>query len=319
MTTTKLGLTETANGQANYLNVNATFAQLNQIVQALVVDKDLSAPPGSPANEALYIVGSSPTGLWSGKAGQLAYWLTTPGNWTFIVPREGMLVYLADEDTYYSYSGSAWAVFAGGGASLPAGRSEACTYGGTANAITLTPTYGATAVSYADKDVYRFRATSSNTGATTINVNGLGAKAAVTVTGVALPAGYIRTDVETTITFDAAADSFVVGREIERGSNAGGSFTRLADGSLTCTQTLIGAITMGASGLAGLSRGNVSWTFPAAFNGSPSFSGSGVDNSNIGWVSRSSISATAITIVYFSSTATVTSSSIAPVALGYWY
>lgn len=113
--TTKLALTDLANGQANYLNGNETFAQLNQLVQAGVVDKDLATPPGSPADEALYIVAASPTGLWSGQAGKLAYWLSASGAWKFITPREGFLVHVNDEDIYYKYDGSAWGVFSGGG------------------------------------------------------------------------------------------------------------------------------------------------------------------------------------------------------------
>lgn len=108
--TTKLGLELLANSPSNQLLANATFARLNQLVQAGVVDKDLSTPPGSPADEALYIVAASPTGAWTGKAGQLAYWLTSAGAWQFIVPREGMLVHVNDEDKFYKYTGAAWEV-----------------------------------------------------------------------------------------------------------------------------------------------------------------------------------------------------------------
>lgn len=114
--TTKLALELLANAAANQTLANTTFAQLNQLVQPAVVDKDLATPPGSPANEALYIVAGSPTGAWSGKAGQLAYWLTSTNAWQFIVPREGFLVHVNDENDYYKYDGSAWAVFNPGAA-----------------------------------------------------------------------------------------------------------------------------------------------------------------------------------------------------------
>lgn len=115
MTTEKLELTELANGQQNGLNANETFAQLNQLVQALVLDKDLSAPPVSPANEALYIVGATATGAWAGEENSLAYWLTDKGVWTFIPPKNGFLVKVADESSYYEFNGTAWSVFSGGG------------------------------------------------------------------------------------------------------------------------------------------------------------------------------------------------------------
>lgn len=111
--TTKLALELLANQPANQTLANATFAQLNQLVMPAVVDKDLTAPPGSPANEALYIPALGATGLWSGRDGQLAYWLDGTGVWQFILPREGFLVHVNDEDVYYKYTGAAWQIFQG--------------------------------------------------------------------------------------------------------------------------------------------------------------------------------------------------------------
>lgn len=123
--TTKLALELLQNNAANQTLANTTFAQLNQLVQAGVVDKDLATPPGSPANEALYIPAAGATGAWSGKAGQLAYWLTSTAAWQFIVPRAGFAVRMLDEldgaglPKVYGHTGSAWveqpsAAFTGG-------------------------------------------------------------------------------------------------------------------------------------------------------------------------------------------------------------
>jgi hypothetical protein len=49
-----------------------------------------------------------------------------------------------------------------------------CTVGGTANAIALT--FAAAPASYVQGEKYAFKATAANTGATSVNVNGLGAK-----------------------------------------------------------------------------------------------------------------------------------------------
>lgn len=114
-------------------------------------------------------------------------------------------------------------------------NSPYCTYGGTANAITLTVNDSlGKPLAYVAGAQYRFRATAVNTGAATVNIEGLGPKALVTVTGVELPAGYIRTGVDTTITYDAAGDRFVAGREIESGANANGSYERFADLTQIC-------------------------------------------------------------------------------------
>lgn len=126
--TTKLALPLLANSPGNQINANATFAQVNQLVMAGAVDKDLAAPPGDPADESLYIVAGSATGAWAGKEGQLAYWLDSTSAWQFIVPISGFRVSVLDEldangvAKVYAYTGSAWALpeGGGGGVSLPA-------------------------------------------------------------------------------------------------------------------------------------------------------------------------------------------------------
>lgn len=134
MTTTKLGLTETANGQANYLNVNEALARLDQLVQGAVLDKDLATPPGSPAHGAAYIVAASPTGAWAGQAGKIAYWLSSVGVWTFVTPQEGFFFHVNDENAFYAYDGSAWAIFTGAGMANPMTAAGDLIIGGTAGA-----------------------------------------------------------------------------------------------------------------------------------------------------------------------------------------
>lgn len=92
---------------------NEALRALDTVVQLMVLDKDLSAPPGSPADGARYIVAASPTGDWSGQAGKVAAY--QDGAWAFYAPREGWLAWAADEDALYVWTGSAWAAFAGGG------------------------------------------------------------------------------------------------------------------------------------------------------------------------------------------------------------
>ncbi len=92
---------------------NEALRALDALVQLMVLDKDLSAPPGSPAEGARYIVGSSPTGAWSGQAGRIAAYQDAA--WAFHPPREGWAAWVADEDKLYVWSGTAWAELAGGG------------------------------------------------------------------------------------------------------------------------------------------------------------------------------------------------------------
>lgn len=122
MTTPKLQMPELVVGQAGKeLTHNQALAVLDQLAQAVVVDKDLTAPPGSPANGSMYIVAAGATGSWVGQSGKLAYWLTTVAAWTFITPADGWSVWVTDEAVRYERKDGAWVVVAtgGGGASLP--------------------------------------------------------------------------------------------------------------------------------------------------------------------------------------------------------
>jgi len=190
-TTTKLALELLASNAANQTLANTTFAQLNQIVQAGVVDKDLATPPGSPTNEALYIVATGGTGAWASKDGQLAYWLTSTNAWQFIVPREGMFVHLNDEDVFYKYTGTVWEEFtSGGGVSLPVVQTftgnktlaltDINTYNvsqdGTAQTVTVPAQ--ATVVWTADAEIHIEQGGTGAvtvTGATGVTVNGVSA------------------------------------------------------------------------------------------------------------------------------------------------
>jgi len=121
LTTPKLALPELVVGQAGKeLTHNQALAVLDQLAQAVVVDKDLATPPVSPANGAMYIVAAGATGAWSGQSGKLAYWLTSVGAWTFSTPVNGWSVWVADEAVRYELKAGVWTVVAtGGGATLP--------------------------------------------------------------------------------------------------------------------------------------------------------------------------------------------------------
>jgi len=105
--TARLALPLIEAGQAQkHVTHNEALAALDRLVQALVVDRDLAAPPASPAEGAGYIVAASPTGAWTGQAGRIATWVD--GGWTFTVPAAGLRVWLADEARLMVWTGSAW-------------------------------------------------------------------------------------------------------------------------------------------------------------------------------------------------------------------
>jgi hypothetical protein len=77
--------------------------------QQPVEDKDLTAPPGgTPAKGVRYLIVGTGSGAWSGQGGNIATY--NGSGWDFTVRREGMIVYVKDEDLFYLYI-SSWAIF----------------------------------------------------------------------------------------------------------------------------------------------------------------------------------------------------------------
>lgn len=91
---------------------NEGLRALDAVVQLMVLDKDLSTPPGSPAEGARYIVAASPTGAWVGQQGKVAAYQDSA--WAFYPPRQGWLAWVADEDALYVQTAAGWTAFGGG-------------------------------------------------------------------------------------------------------------------------------------------------------------------------------------------------------------
>lgn len=72
-----------------------------------VVNQTTNAPPGSPADGDAYIIGTSPTGAWAGKARQLA--LYESSGWVYYVPVEGDHAYDRAQNGEFVFDGAAWA------------------------------------------------------------------------------------------------------------------------------------------------------------------------------------------------------------------
>lgn len=107
------GATELTSAQAV---PEATVNEMGRALDAgfcrsLIEDRDLTAPPGSCADGARYLVAASPTGAWAGQAGKLALAIGTnaASGWKFItVAVEGFRLYIRDENLLIEHDGSAW-------------------------------------------------------------------------------------------------------------------------------------------------------------------------------------------------------------------
>ncbi|MBN8531516.1 MAG: DUF2793 domain-containing protein, partial [Alphaproteobacteria bacterium] len=112
-TTSNLNLTLVDQSQAQKeVTVNAALSRIDAILNTGAKDKDLTTPPGSPAEGDVYIVDASAAGAWSGKDGQVAYYNS---GWKFIVPKEGLTLWVSDEDAFYVYDGASWQLQSSGG------------------------------------------------------------------------------------------------------------------------------------------------------------------------------------------------------------
>lgn len=112
--TTLLLLPLLAAAQAQkHVTHNDALLRLDALVQLAVIDRDLTAPPGSPSDGDRYIPASGATGDWAGWDLNIAWYVD--GVWSKLVPREGWLAWVADEDALLVWDGAAWSALGGGG------------------------------------------------------------------------------------------------------------------------------------------------------------------------------------------------------------
>jgi len=109
----KLRIPYIAAAQAQkHVTHNEAMTLLDTLVQLSVLDKDLTVPPGSPAEGDAYIVASGATGAWLGWDNRVARYID--GEWRSYLPGSGAgagwLAWVLDEDAMYRFDGAAWAL-----------------------------------------------------------------------------------------------------------------------------------------------------------------------------------------------------------------
>lgn len=97
---TNLGSPTAGTDAANKAYVDQVAAGLDW--QDSVKDKDLTAPPGSPATGDRYIVAATATGAWAGQEEKIAEW--DGATWVFTTPNEGFATTVEDENVQYVYT-----------------------------------------------------------------------------------------------------------------------------------------------------------------------------------------------------------------------
>lgn len=176
------------------------------------------------------------------------------------------------------------------------------TAGGTVDAITLTTASSVPTLTAGMK--FQFNPPGNNTGAVTINLNGLGAQAVQTLTGSALPANYLIA--RTTVVW-SGSNWLVVDRPPNRSSNVNGSWTRFADGTQICRHTVT------------TSGGTVTWTFPQAFTAAPTVTATPISSGASRNATLGTISSTTAAVYGWVVAGTAWDGDVAVTAIGTWF
>jgi hypothetical protein len=85
---------------------NEALQMLDALTHLSVAARDWTAPPATPAEGARFLVPAGGSGLFSGKAGQIAAFLA--GAWVFFAPRAGWRVFVESEKLLFVYDGAGW-------------------------------------------------------------------------------------------------------------------------------------------------------------------------------------------------------------------
>jgi hypothetical protein len=89
-----------------HITHNEALRLLDVLVQMVVEDRDLSAPPVAPDLGACYIIASGATGDWAGHDAEIA--VREDGYWRFIEPKSGWLAIVRDELVPVLFDGTDW-------------------------------------------------------------------------------------------------------------------------------------------------------------------------------------------------------------------
>ncbi len=88
-------------GESSETQVNESNNMIESIASLKILDRDLTAPPGSESEGDAYIVGTGATGTWVDEDDNIAIYYS---GYIFIEPKGGMIAFIHDEKQWYCYS-----------------------------------------------------------------------------------------------------------------------------------------------------------------------------------------------------------------------
>lgn len=104
MTTFNLEIPELLPLQASpEVTVNRALRRIDAILSCGVLTMEtLTAPPGSPSEGDMHVVGSPATGDWTDFDGYVAYY--SNGQWEFVPYQEGLIVWSVPDTTLFVWT-----------------------------------------------------------------------------------------------------------------------------------------------------------------------------------------------------------------------
>lgn len=303
-----------ANPGDNYTPYGNGFLRLMQaLVEPNVISVTTGTPPATPSNGNTYVIPVGATGIWAGKAGQIAYYTTdnlsdvVPG-WDYYTPIAGWQVYNNGDGNVYQYNGSTWVKLATGGPLLE--------NGGTPNSsqTVLNLTAGSN-ITLADLGSGQIQITSATGG--TVNSGTSGQVVYYASSGNAVSGNANVTVSAGALTLGVAAS--VAGSVLLSGSTSGGATlkSQAVGGSLVISlpntaptvNQLLAATAVGGSNvtlgwrtisspsiiqgaLLTASSGSATWTFATSYASAPNVVATAVANGGNGSCNVQSVSTT---------------------------
>ncbi|AYD01982.1 DUF2793 domain-containing protein [Neorhizobium sp. NCHU2750] len=84
---------------------NEALLLLDAVVQ-LSIAAEMAAPPASPVAGQRFLLAASPSGAWTGHAGEIAIW--QDGTWAFVEPKTGWQAWFETGDKLKVFDGASW-------------------------------------------------------------------------------------------------------------------------------------------------------------------------------------------------------------------
>ncbi|MBI6630661.1 DUF2793 domain-containing protein [Pontibaca salina] len=289
---------------------NEALQRLDLLVQMRVAGFAAETPPDLPQEGELHVLGASPGGVWAGQGGKIAAFLDD--GWSFLDPLPGWRAWGIAEQELRLFDGNIWRAASGGHDNLPgvgvntgadmvnrlavsapatllshegAGHQlkvNKATAGDTAALLFQSDWSGHAEIGLAGEIDFSIKVSPDGTSWTEAlrldATSGLAGGAAVQAAAADItPGRLMRADYGygpgNLLGAVAQSGGLPTGAVIEQGSNAGGSYTRWADGTQICWQVLdLGSITGRGNGTTTQpyhTADNNIWTFPALFSAPP--------------------------------------------------